>query len=655
MRLARKSAQALCGLAMVLCLASCSDKDQTKTGEAAGPDRTVLKASEARDWPTYGGQPTSTQYSSLTRINRSNVSRLKVAWTYHTGELSKGTKTVDATVYETTPIFVNNRLYLCTPFNHIVALDPGTGKELWRFDPKKPLTGNIYHSQNCRGVSYWAAERRGDQKEFCGKRIFETMSNGVLLAVDADTGKPCTDFGANGRINLNRFDYKGEGRVASSSPPAIYKNVVIVGGSVEDNRWANTFDGIVRGFDARTGKQLWSWNPIPAAMSARTGAANTWAPMSVDKAHGWVFLPTGSPSLDAYGGNRKDPIPYGNAVVALDALTGKVVWSFQAVHHDLWDYDMPSAPTLVTVNHDGKDVEAVMQATKMGYVFLLDRVTGKPLFPVREQPAPQSDVPGERSAPTQPVPALPAPVTSQSVTPDDAWGALIFDKMKCRDKIAKLRNDGLFTPPSLQGSILHPSFLGGTDWGGVAYDEASGIAVLNSSNVVSSVTLIPRDKFDPRKYDDPEAQVFDMKGSPYIAVRQVLLSPLGAPCNAPPWGNLTAIDMNTGKTLWHVPFGRVEFWGLVKTLPSWGAPNQGGPIITAGGLVFIGASPDNVIRAYDLKTGRRVWSGPLPAPAMATPMTYEYGKRQYVVISAGGYEGFKTDTSDSFVAFALPE
>lgn len=633
-----------------------NEEKRDKVEHAVGLTAASHTESDASGWPTYGGQSTGTQYSSLEQINLNNIDRLEVVWTYHTGDVSAASSDSHATNYQVTPILANNKLYLCTPFNNIIALNPETGEEDWRFDFNKPLTETMYGYHNCRGVSYWQARTQQERDGICGKRIFEGTDNGYLLAVDADTGKLCHGFGVSGKIDLNKLDYKGDGRITSTSPPAIYQDVVIIGGTVIDNKWKDSLDGIVRGFDARTGEQLWSWNPIPESISQQVGGANTWAPMSVDEERGWVFLPTGSPSYDTYGANRKEAVPFANAVVVLDALTGNRVWSYQTVHHDLWDYDLASMPTLAYIQHDGKNTPAVLQATKMGYVFVLDRLTGEPLFPVEQREVPQTDIPGEYSSPTQPVPLLPAPVSSQNLRAEDAWGAAFVDKKECQAKLAALRNEGLYTPPSIKGSILHPSFLGGTNWGGIAYDQDSGLAVLNSSSLVSSVTLMPRDQYDPEKHKKPGVAVYEMRESPYIMLREVLFSSLGAPCNPPPWGSLTAIDMNTGETRWQVPFGRVEFAGPIKSLASWGAPNQGGPIITKAGLVFIGASLDSKFRAYNLYTGEQVWSSDVPAPATATPMTYTYGEkesRQYIVVAAGGHGGFQTKISDAIVAFAL--
>ncbi|WP_421846458.1 pyrroloquinoline quinone-dependent dehydrogenase [Novosphingobium sp.] len=627
------------------------------------PDPAALRASpqvasveaDAAGWPSYGGQASSTKYSALDQINLKSVRNLRVAWTWHSGEIAPGSADVDVTVGEMTPIYANARLYGCTPFGRAVALDPASGRELWSFDPHKPRSGNMYHENYCRGVAYWQADSAEARAQTCGKRILYAAQNAVLHALDADTGRACTGFGAGGHVDLAALDYKGEGKPANTSPPAVWGNVVALGTAVQDNMYRNSLDGIVRGFDVVTGKEVWNWNPIPDDLSAVTGAANAWAPLSVDAKRGWLFLPTGSASWDTLGVNRIGRIPDANAVVALDMRTGRKVWSYQTVHHDLWDYDLPAAPTLATIDHRGRPVEAVIQGTKTGNIFVLDRQTGQPLFPVKERPVPRSDMPGEQAALTQPMPVLPRPVTSQLLKADDAWGLLWFDTAACRTRIRQLRNEGPFTPPGIRGSLLHPSFLGGTNWGGVAYDPTTGLAVVNSSNLAASVRLVPRAKFDAKRDLHPGVSYYEMQGSPYVMLREVLMSPLGAPCNPPPWGQLTAIDMKTGLTRWQVPFGRLQLSTGLLTPTSWGAPNQGGPIVTRGGLVFIGASLDSQLRAFDIQTGRQVWNAPVPAPATATPMTFRHSDgRQYVVVSAGGHGGFGTRLSDAMVAFTLP-
>lgn len=635
-------------LALVVGVGVYRSLDTASVERLAAFPETRFPGEAAADWPTYGGQPGGTQYSSLDQINLSTIAALAPAWTFHTGDLSDGSDGGDMTNYQVTPILAEGRLLLCTPYNNIIALDPATGRQLWRYDFGKAKTETMYGYHNCRGVAHWASSRAEDKGKACAARVLMGTDNGFLVAVDAASGKPCADFGAGGRIDLNALDYMGEGNISMTSPPAIYRDVVIVGGTVIDNKYEDSLDGIVRGFDVRTGRELWSWNPIPAALTDKVGGANAWAPLAIDAEAGLVFLPTGSPSYDTFGVNRIDAIPDGNAVVALDAATGEKRWSFQTVHHDLWDYDLPSMPTLVTLHREGKAVPAVIQATKTGFVFTLDRRTGRPIHPVEERPVPASDVPGEKASPTQPVPVRPRPFTSQAIAPEDGADGL------CRKRIAAYRNEGIFTPPSVRGAILHPSFLGGSNWGGIAYDQRSGVAVVNSSNLVSRVSLMPRAEFDEAKHKTAGVSTYEMRGSPYVMLREALFSSIGTPCNPPPWGALTAIDMNSGTIVWQRPFGKVEFGPGVKSLESWGAPNQGGPIITAGGLIFIGASLDSRLRAFDLATGKEVWSASTPAPATATPMTYMAGGRQFVVVAAGGHGAFGTQLSDAIVAFALP-
>lgn len=629
-------------------------------GQSGNSRAHIAADGAAHAWSAYGGAPGGGQYSPLSRIDRHNVEELEVAWIYRSGDVSDGSDGTAVTPLEVNPILANDRLYLCTPYNRIVALDPERGTEQWSHDPGLDRMNTYSKGSYCRGVAYWSAAAPGDRGRVCGKRVLSGIGDGRLLAVDADTGRPCSDFGNNGQIDLNTFDYHGEGSISLTSPPAIYRDVVIVGATILDGEWANAPDGIVRGFDVRSGRELWSWNPIPAHLRDTLGGANTWAPISIDSQRGWVFLPTGSPSHDPYGLHRSEAIPHGNAVVALDALTGAEIWSYQTLRHDLWDYDLPSMPALVELTLNGSKVEAVLQATKTGFFFILDRATGRPLFPVREMEVAQSDVEGEKSWPVQPAPLAPPPFTPQSITVEDAWGLTPWDRKQCRDKILSLRNEGLYTPPSVNGSVLFPSDSGGSNWGGVAYDPKSGLAVVNSTNVLRSQKLAPRGEFEGSDVPQKTAgrsSVALMPGTPYVWIRETLVSDLGIPCNPPPWGNLTAIDTYTGTIRWQIPFGRKPFgFGLFRSPKNWGSPNQGGPIITAGGLIFIGASLDNRFRAYDLHSGEELWSAEIPAPGNATPMTYLHGEsnRQFVVIAAGGYPTFGTELSDAIVAFALP-
>ena len=623
------------------------------------------------DWPAYGRDAGGTRYSPLAQINRDTVKDLKVAWTYHTGETGWTTADARKSAFEATPILVDGTLYLSTPFNHVIALDPETGKERWTYNPN--VDESEEHSEvTSRGVSTWSDSRLKPGASGY-RRIYVATIDARLIALDAATGKPCPDFGKGGQVDLskdvrivNRSDYE------VTSPPAVIGDLVVVGSSIGDNRGVELERGVVRAYDARSGKLIWSWDPIPTSdddaarktwqgdSNARTGAANAWGVMSVDPERGLVFVPTSSPSPDFYGGERKGSNVYANSVVALRAATGKVVWYFQVVHHDLWDYDVPAQPVLSTVKRGGRNVAAVLVATKMGNLFVLDRGTGKPLFPVEERPVPKSDVPGEESSPTQPFPVLPPPLVPQTLAPDAAWGITPADQEACRKRIESMRHGSIFLPPSLEGSIMFPGNVGGVNWGGLSYDPVRGIAIAQTNRLAFEVKLIPRDEYNKMRSAGAsnrlKGEFGRMIGTPYAMYREPLLGPSGAPCTNPPWGALTAVDMTTGQIKWEVPLGTVPQASLLgKAALGWGSLNLGGSIVTGGRLVFIAAAMDTYLRAFDIETGKELWKGDLPASAQATPMTYQgkYGK-QYVVIAAGGHGKLGTKRGDSVVAFSLP-
>ena len=617
----------------------------------------AMAQAQGEGWPSYGGDAGGTRYSRATQITRENVATLRKAWEYRTGDVSDGTGAISATSFQATPILFEDTLYLCSPFNRVIALDPRTGAARWTYDPKVEIRKDNQSRKTdggalrCRGVAAWA-DAKAPADAVCSRRIFEGVIDGRLIALDARTGRVCTDFGKSGTIDLNTLPNFGQGQVSMSSPPVTFENLVIVGSAIGDNVRNDMPHGIVRAFDARTGAQVWSWDPIPASVADKTGAGNTWAPISVDAARGLVVLPTSSPSPDYWGGDRTAEMPYTTAVVTLNARTGERVWHFQTIRHNLWDYDLASQPALVTIRRDGLAKDAVAQATKMGFVFVLDRETGVPLFPVVEQPAPRSDVPGEATAPTQPVPTLPKPIARQTLKPEDAWGLFYFDEKSCERQLAALDNKGLYTPPSVRGSIVFPLFGGGSNWGSVAYEPSSNLLVANTMNLAGMAQVIPRADFDGVAKAHPDDQATPQRGTPYGMRRKILMSFLGVPCNPPPWGELSAIDLATGEIRWRVPLGQVKK-GPFYTFERWGSPNIGGPAVTAGGLVFIAATMDKKIRAFDLATGEKKWEARLPAFGMATPMSYESGGKQYVVIAAGGH-GALGGFGDSVIAFALP-
>ena len=610
-----------------------------------------------RGWDSFGGVPGGGRFSALDQIDRGNVKRLRVAWTYHTGDLSDYGSTLGGSSYEVTPILANDLLYLCTPFNRIIALEPASGTEVWSFDPHDGLIADERRVKNCRGVAYWESSSAGPGK-VCSKRIFKGDLVGRIFAVDADTGRHCADFGHGGFVDLADYEYHGVGSPNLTSAPVILGDVVIVGGGVGDNIRTDAPNGTIRAFDVVNGEERWSFNTIPEAMRETTGGADVWPPFSVDVERNWVYVATGSPSPDPYGGKRLDPIPYANAVLALDGANGELRWHRQLVHHDVFDYDLPAQPTLIEIRRDGEAIEAVAQITKMGTVFVFRRDNGEPLFPIEEIPVPQTDLPDERTSPTQPRPSLPAPFALQSMTEDDVWGFTFWDRAKCLESFRSLRYDGPYTPPSLKGSLLIPSTAGGGNWGGVAFDPSRNLLITKSQNYGYVFKLVPLDSEEAQGKPDANPMSREMIGTPYRVEGSRWLSPWGAPCSPPPWGELTAMDLASGETKWRIPLGQVSVgpFGMFKTLKSWGSPNIGGPIITAGGLVFIAATMDSRFRALDVETGEELWDTGLPAPGMAVPMTYEAGpdNRQFIVIAAGGNALAGTELNDALIAFALP-
>lgn len=601
-------------------------------------------------WSQYGGDQGGQRHSAATQITPANVTGLRQAWSYSTGVLARHAGSVRASRFENTPILNEGKLFVCSPFQEVSALDPGTGKQIWRFDPHLAdgIKLNYPNGFNCRGVAY------GKGSDGKG-RIYLAANNRRLYALDAATGKPVPGFGDHGAAVIDTSKLQRPGQMQFSSAPIVSRGVVVVGSSIDDNQRVDEVRGTVHAFDAMTGAAKWSFDPVQG-QDVRAGASNVWAPISADDARGLVYLPTSSPSPDFWGGYRTGDSKYSNAVVALKIETGAVAWSFQASHHDVWDYDVASQPTLGKVTYRGKTVDAVLQATKQGLLFTLDRETGRPIIPVEERKVPQGGAPGEKLSPTQPFPIAPVPLAPTRITADDAFGFTFWDRGKCREMMKSARNEGLYTPPSTQGTIVYPFTGGGVNWGGLSFDAGHNVVFVNTNNVMHLVTLIPAKDIDAMRKAHPHEEISRNRGAPFGMWRRTLLSPWGLPCNPPPWGKLHAIDMRDGKILWSVPLGTTEDLAPFSQyiLGKAGVPNLGGPISTAGGLVFIGAAMDNYLRAFDAKTGVELWKGRLPAGGQATPMTYVWKGKQYVVIAAGGQDDLGTKPGDRLIAFALP-
>ncbi len=621
------------------------------------------------EWGAYGRSAAGDRFSPASQIDRDNVKSLVPVWTYRTGEIDA--KTRRPAKLEATPLMVDGLLYLSTPLGKVVALDPVTGKERWEFQADVDASEGWGDFAN-RGVSTWI-DRSTPVNAKCHRRIFANTIDGRIFALDSRTGERCA-FGRNGFVDLRRGLRNAPFETAEyqlTSPPAVIRGMIITGSSVADNNRTNAASGEVRAYDAKTGGVRWIWDPVPrdstdpawsswrGVMAHTTGAANAWSIIAADSARDLVFVPTGSPSVDYFGGERAGDNHYANSIVALRASTGKVVWHFQAVHHDLWDYDVASPPLLTTIEHNTKKIDVVLQTTKTGQLFVLDRDTGKPVFPVEERKVPKSNVFAERASPTQPFNTVIPALSPQKFSIDSIFGFTPEDVKSCRDQMTSLRNEGVFTPPDLGGTLVIPSNVGGAHWGGVAFDSNRSIAVVTVNRLASMVQLIPVDQHDTAQARSNASRLGDeytrMHGTPYVMRRKIVTAESGVPCSPPPWGSVIAVDLGSGKIKWETPLGDIKNLDpKLKSIPTpiMGLPNLGGPIVTAGGLVFIGASMDHFIRAFDTETGRELWKAELPAGARATPMTYVINGRQFVVIAAGGNEDW--GKGDSIVAFALP-
>jgi quinoprotein glucose dehydrogenase len=661
-------------------------------------------------WPTYGGDPGGTRFSQSSQITRDNLDKLHPVWTFHTRALERPGALKDMPSMETTPVLSGDTLFITSPFDEVFALDARTGAERWHYDPKLPtlLPGGIVTS---RGVALWPLGTVVSQgSPFCSQRVFEGTVDGHLLSLDAGTGRPCKDFGENGSVDLRAgIHFSNLTEFGMTSPPTIVGNVVICGSTVADNDRVDVESGAVRGYDAVTGKQLWSWEPLAWAQSqkVRTGAGNTWSVISADPALGLVYLPTGSASTDLFGGTRPGDNRDANSIVALDAATGKKVWAFQVVHHDVWDYDIASEPVLFTWRGT---TPAVAVTTKMGMIFLLDRRNGQPLVPVEERPVPQGGAPGEQLSPTQPFQNVPSliPLRFNLNAPSD-YNRSSADAELCRKQFADIRYEGLYTPPSLKESISYPGNLGGVNWGGAALDPSTGVLYANTNRLPSAVRLVPRHSMEIMFWDhlygrqrwlalfllvyvidafrrrslkpgwpmgavvllcagvfaakpihdhfvlQPKILILDHFGwehahlneTQYVVNRHPINDSQGFSCAPTPWGSIAAVNLNTLASVWEKPLG-----SMVPGIET-GATNFGGPIVTASGLVITAATEDAKLRIFDAATGAELRSIPLPMPAIATPMTYTLDGRQYIVISDGGHGDGEGPLGDSLMAFAI--
>jgi quinoprotein glucose dehydrogenase len=627
-------------------------------------------------WPVWGRDPGGSRFSPLNQITPANVGELAVAWEYRTGDSSGLRTEMPGSSFLATPVLHDNTLYFCSGFSRAFAVDAETGRERWVFDSEPDTTG--VDTAKCRGVALWH-DGSAPAGSPCALRVFMGTLDGRLVAIDADSGKACADFGMGGSIDLSAGLGKVvAGEMAMTSPPVVINDIVVQGAMVRDNARVDSPGGVIRAWDARTGALRWAFDPVPPGSPSPTslgapagqlyhsGTANSWGISSVDPERNLVFVPFGSPGVDFVGGHRKDHgldvTHYADSVVALDALSGEVVWHFQTVHQDLWDYDIAAQPVLIDIEKDGGVVPALVQATKMGHIFILNRETGEPLYPVVERPVPQTTVPGEYTSPTQPFPTFPEPLHPYGVDPEDAWGLTPWDRDACREKIEAADNEGIFTPPALNRYfIVYPGVAGGQNWGGLAHDPNTNLLIMPQNYVVTHNMLVPREAVDV----DSERFEFEFEdysrhiGSPYVVKHEVLLSPFGIPCVAPPWGTLLAVSLDTGKKAWEVPFGTprdmVPGLSWFPFFPTMGFPSAGGPLVTASRLAFIGAAMDNYIRAFSTVDGSELWRHRLPAGPQAVPMTYlgEKTGRQFVVIAAGGHSYMRTALGDSLVAFSL--
>lgn len=620
------------------------------------------------DWPEWGRTSAGTRYAPLGQITPENVARLEVAWTYRTGDIPKGGQG-----HIVTPLHIGGKLYGCTPTSRMFALDAETGKELWNFDPK--ATGIRF--PRCRGVAYFDAARPNDGQPpvpptaECAQRILSTTVDARLLAVDARTGRACSGFGDGGVVDLTRD--MGEiksGMLFQTSAPLIARGLVIMGGRINDNQDVDVPSGVIRAFSVRTGELVWAWdlgNPAttklpPQGQPYTRSTPNVWAPLAYDDRLGLIYLPMGNSSPDFWAGKRsKVADEYSSNIVALDVVTGRERWKFATVHHDVWDYDVPAQPALYDVpDGRGGTIPGLLQVTKRGQIFLLDRRTGTPIAPVEERRVPQGGPEGARLSPTQPYSVGMPSIGTEPITESRMWGATLLDQLACRIAFRRTRYEGEFTPQSTQGTLQWPGWSGGMNWGSASVAENIGYMIVNDIRVPMINRLVPRSEYPALEKTKAKGDIFSPQANtPYGLLQTRFMSPIGVPCQEPPYGTITAIDLATRKIVWSKPLGTVEDTGPLGIATGMrvpiGMPTLGGPITTASGLVFMAGTQDYYIRALDIRSGKELWRGRLPVGGETTPMTYvaPQSGRQFLVISAGGNRS--TDIrGDYVIAFALP-
>ncbi|RWE32101.1 glucose/quinate/shikimate family membrane-bound PQQ-dependent dehydrogenase, partial [Mesorhizobium sp.] len=642
--------------------------DPKDIGGTLGTDKVTPTANlggdmPAGEWHFYGRTPFGQRYSPLDQITPDNVARLQPAWTYRTGDV-KGPDDIGETTYQVTPLKIGDVLFICTPHNFAIAVDAATGKEKWRYDPKIKLDPNRQH-QTCRGVSYYADPKIAAGQP-CASRIYLPTSDARLIALDAANGQVCPSFAEGGTLNLMaNMPYPKSGYYYSTSAPLIVAGKIIVGGAVNDNYSTEEPSGVIRAYDAGTGALLWNWDsgnpdqtaPLPAGQDYTNNSPNMWSTPSADEKLGLLYVPLGNQTPDQLGMGRSANVEkFSSSITALDLNTGQLRWVRQTVHHDLWDMDVPAQPILVDITTQSGEVPALVGPTKQGDIYVLDRRSGEPIVPVKEVPAPGGAIEGDHTSPTQPASDL--SFNPKALTGADMWGITMFDQLACRIELKKLRYEGRYTPPSLQGSLVYPGNFGVFNWGGVAVDPLRQVMFGMPTYLAFTSKLIPRAEVPPPgdNAKGSEQGLNRNEGAPYAVVMGPFLSPLGIPCQAPPWGYVAGVDLRTGNIAYKHRNGTVYDMTPLPLPFKVGVPGIGGPMITAGGVAFLGATVDDFLRAYDLTSGRQLWKARLPAGGQSTPMTYTVADgRQFVVIVAGGHGSVGTKPGDYVMAYSLPQ